>query len=433
MKFVREIPVKYDVDVFVAGGGPAGIAAALTADRAGARVYLAEKGQCFGGMGTLAMVPAFMRFSDGEHFLAGGIGRRVFEAMYGEGADDTAIEYAIDTEKLKTVYDRMLMESNVTFSFENHIIGIEQADGEVDAAVIMGKENLFAVRAKFFIDATGDGTLAVWAGAAYDKGDEAGRMMPGSLCTLWGGIDWERAVVELGKDPDNRMLPQAFADGVFTVKDPGLPGMWHRPDGYGGGNIGHVFGVDGTDEKSITTGIIDARTRMKEYRTYYRNYLEGYENAEMLASGSVLGIRETRRLRCEYTMCMQDYFKQADFEDEIGRYNYPVDVHAATVDEKPKYPGIYEKGYPRGKSYGISYRALLPKGTRNVLAAGRCVGADREMAGSMRVMPGCYITGMAAGAAAALAAKEKTCLRELDMKKLQWELKAQGAYLPNAD
>ena len=209
--------------------------------------------------------------------------------------------------------------------------------------------------------------------------------------------------------------------------------MWHRPDGYGGGNIGHVFGVDGTDEKSITTGIIDARTRMKEYRTYYRNYLEGYENAEMLASGSVLGIRETRRLRCEYTMCMQDYFKQADFEDEIGRYNYPVDVHAATVDEKPKYPGIYEKGYPRGKSYGISYRALLPKGTRNVLAAGRCVGADREMAGSMRVMPGCYITGMAAGAAAALAAKEKTCLRELDMKKLQWELKAQGAYLPNAD
>ena len=433
MKFVREIPVKYEVDVFVAGGGPAGIAAALTADRAGAAVYLAEKGQCFGGMGTLAMVPAFMRFSDGEHFLAGGIGRRIFEELYGKDADDTVIEYAIETEKLKTIYDRMLMESNVTFSFENHIIGIEQADGAVTTAVIMGKENLFAVNAKFFIDATGDGTLAVWAGATYDKGDEAGRMMPGSLCTLWGGIDWNRAVVELGKDPDNRRLPQAFADGVFTVKDPGLPGMWRRPDGFGGGNIGHVFGVDGTDEKSITDGIIDARTRMKEYRAYYRNYLEGYENAEMLASGSVLGIRETRRLRCEYTMCMQDYFEQADFEDEIGRYNYPVDVHAATVDEKPKYPGIYEKGYPRGKSYGISYRALLPKGTRNILAAGRCVGADREMAGSMRVMPGCYITGMAAGAAAALAAKEKTGLRELDVKKLQRELKAQGAYLPNAD
>lgn len=430
MKFEREIQVKYTVDVFVAGGGPAGIAAALSASRAGASVYLAEKEQCFGGMATAAMVPAFMRFSDGVHFLAGGIGREIFDALYGEGADFTPVEFPIDTEKLKRIYDGMLTSSEVIFSFENHILSIEKKNGKITHAVIMGKENIFAVEAKVFIDATGDGTLAVWAGADYDKGDENGRMMPGSLCTLWGDIDWSRAVVELGKDPDNRMLYKAFEDGVFTVKDPGLPGMWKREDGYGGGNIGHVFGVDGTDEQSITKGIIDARARMTEYEYYYRNYLEGYENTRLLSSGAVLGIRETRRIFCEYNMTVKDYFEQSNFEDEIGRYNYPIDVHAAVIGEKEKYPNIYAKGYPEGKSYGISYRALLPVNTENVLVCGRCIGAEREMMGSLRVMPGCFITGMAAGVAAALSALKGTALRAIDVGELRATLRSQGAYLP---
>lgn len=430
MRFEREIPIKHSVDVFVAGGGPAGVAAALSAARAGASVYLAEKEQCFGGMATSAMVPAFMRFSDGVNFLAGGIGREIFTALYGEDADYTPIEFPIDAERLKRIYDRMLSESDVTFSFENHILSIESENGRVTHAVIMGKESIFAVEADIFIDATGDGTLAVWAGAEFEMGDDQGRMMPGTLCTLWGDIDWSRAVVELGKDPDNRMLKKAFEDGVFTVKDPSLPGMWKREDGYGGGNIGHVFGVDGTNAESITKGMIEARARMTEYSTYYRGYLDGYENTRLLASGSVLGIRETRRIKCEYTMTARDYFEQASFEDEIGRYNYPIDVHSAVIGEKGKYPDVYAKGYPRGKSYGISYRSLLPLHTENILVCGRCIGAEREMLGSLRVMPGCFITGMAAGVAAAIAKRSARSLRQIDIKELQRTLREAGAYLP---
>ena len=431
MRFEREIPIKYEVDVFVAGGGPAGIAAALGASRAGATVYLAGREQCFGGMATLALVPAFMRFSDGINFLAGGVGREIFDKLYGEGADYTPIEFPIDTEKLKVIYDTMLSESDVIFSFENHIISIEKDGDDITHAIIMGKEQIFAVKAKIFIDSTGDGTIATWAGADYEKGDENGRMMPGSLCTLWGNIDWNRAIVELGKDPDNRRLNDAFADGVFTVQDPGLPGMWHREDDFGGGNIGHVFGVDGTDEDSITKGVIDARARMSEYRTYYRGYLEGYENTELLASGSVLGIRETRRIMCEYMMSDEDYFKGTDFDDEIGRYNYPIDVHSATIGEKAKYPDVYEKGYPKGKSYGISYKSLLPKKTTNILVSGRCIGAERHMLGSLRVMPGCFITGMAAGVAAAITLKNGATLRTVNVTDIQCELVRQGAFLPN--
>lgn len=431
--FQREVEVRKETDVFIAGGGPAGVAAAVTAARLGARVFLAERGQCFGGAAAHTLVPAFMRFSDGKNFMAGGIGREIFDALYDGQEDFTQKEYPIDIEKLKRIYDRMLTESGAEFSFASDVAGIEVTDGKIQYAVVKGKENLYAVKASVFIDATGDGTLAVWNGAPYEKGDGAGAMMPGTLCTIWNDVDWSRAVVELGKDPDNRCLPQAFRDGVFTVQDPGLPGMWRFEGNLGGGNIGHVFGVDGTDERSLTAGVIDARKRMTEYQTYYNRYLEGYEKARIVVSGHELGIRETRRILGEYVLTSDAYFNYADFDDEIGRYCYPIDMHPSAIGKKEKFEGIYEQDYAVGKSYGIPYRCLLPKNTVNLLTAGRIISADREMMGSLRVMPCCFITGMAAGAAAALSSRQGKSLRELDVKELQGTLKEMGAFLPEAE
>ena len=434
IKFERAIAVKKDVDVFVAGGEPAGVAAAVTAARLGARVFLTERGQCFGGAAALTLVPAFMRFSDGENFVSGGIGREIFDALYGKDTPYTEKEYSIDIEALKRIYDNMMEESGAGFLFSSEVIGIEcGADGAIEYAVVKGKESLYAVRAKVFIDTTGDGTLAVWNGAPYDKGDGDGAMMPGTLCTIWNNIDWSRAVVELGRDPDNRCLPQAFADGVFTVKGLGLPGMWRFRDDLGGGNIGHVFGVDGTDEESLTKGVIDARRRMPEYEYYYRHYLEGYEYARIVVSGSELGIRESRRILGERVLSVESYFSHEVFDDEIGRYCYPIDLHASAIGKKEKLDGIYEQDYEKGQSYGIPYGCLLPKNTKNLLVAGRTISADREMMGSARVMPCCYITGMAAGAAAAQATAQGCTVRGVDVKQLQKTLKSLGAFLPNCE
>lgn len=429
--FKRSVEVRHTVDVFVAGGGPAGVAAAVSAARNGATVFLAEKEQCFGGMGTVAKVPAFMRFSDGVNFLAGEIGREIFDSVYGKNTPFETIEFAIDTEKLKTVYDKLVTESGIEFSFESEVIAVDGEAGKLQYAVIKGKEKLFAVEAKIFIDTTGDGTISCWAGADSEMGDENGSMMPGTLCTQWANIDWSEAVVELGKDPDNRMVEQAFKDKVFSIEDKALSGMWKHEYGLGGGNIGHVFGVDGTDERSITAGIIDARKRMSEYQRYYNEYLPGYENAKIVATADVLGIRETRRMICEYMMTLDDYLQHADFDDEIGRYCYPVDVHASRPGEVSKHPGIYENGYEKGKSYGIPFRSLLPQKTENVIVAGRSIGAEREMMGSVRVMPACYITGQAAGTAAAMAALGGVSLREIDVHMLQSKLVEAGVYLPN--
>lgn len=424
-----QITVRKDVDVFIAGGGPAGIAAAVTAARMGASVFLAEKGQCFGGAATLAAVPAFMRFSDGEHFLAGGIGREVFDAIYGSKSDYTIIEYPIDCEKLKLFYDKLVLESGADFLFDTQVIDVQAEKGTIQTVILVGHENLFAIKAHTYIDCTGDGSLAVMAGANWEKGDGAGHMMPATLCSLWRDIDWNRAIAELGKDPDARMLSQAFEDDIFTVRDPSLPGMWRLADHLGGGNIGHVFGIDGTDEIQLTEGILEARQRMKEYEYYYTHYLEGYENAHIVSTGSILGIRETRRILGEYVLSAKDYENRATFSDEIGRYCYPIDLHAVTPDaEKTAYDEAYQKGYGKGNSYGIPYRCLLPLNTTNLLTAGRCISTSREMNGSTRVMPCCFITGMAAGAAGALA--KNSSLRTVSADLLRSSLKKQGAYLP---
>lgn len=430
----EQIPVEKETDVLVVGGGPAGTAAAVTAARMGVSVLLAEKEQCFGGAGTAAAVPAFMRFSDGIHFLAGGFGREIFERLYGD-ADFSQIEFPIEAEKLKRIYDELVEEAGVDYRFDTRFIKTVKEGGRVTGAVFVSGEKLSAFRAMVVIDATGNGSAAVDAGALFEMGDEEGRLMPATLCSLWNGADWSRAIVELGKDPDNRFLKEAFQDGVFGVRDSSLPGMWHLPDGMGGGNIGHEFGIDGTDAVSVSRGIVQARRRLMEYRRYYREYVPGYENVELTATGHVLGIRESRRLCTESWLTIEAYRNAEHFKDEIGCYCYPVDIHSAVpqnvTNQEGKEPGLYEKGYPKGKSYGIPYGCLIPKRIENMLTAGRCIGTDRMMNGSVRVMPCCYITGMAAGAAAAMAVRStEGSVRQVNASELRGQLRRMGAFLP---
>ncbi len=433
--FQRKLPVKHEVDVFIAGGGPAGTAAAVAARSQGASVFLAEAHTCFGGMGTAGRVPVFMQLDDGIHFLAEGFGRQLITRL---AKEKSLAGPATDIEALKRVYDALLTEAGATFSFTTTLSGVEAQDGRIRYVVCSSPSGLFAVKAKVYVDATGNGDLAAWAGAPFEKGDAQGHLMPGTLCSVWSGIDWKTWIANRpnGPQPDGHMLEKAFADGVFTVRDQHLTGMHKLGDDLGGGNIGHTFGVDGTDEKSLTEALVWGRKSMKEYERYYRNYLKGFEKVRLVQTGSLLGIRETRRITGDYTLNLADYKRRAVFPDEIGRYAYPIDIHPLTTDkesyEKHRKEFDQEFRYGKGESYGIPYRILTPKGLDNLLVAGRCVSTDQMVHGSLRVMPGCYITGQAAGIAAAMASDSGLSVHGLDVKALQKKLKAFGAYLPNA-
>ena len=449
INFQREVPIRHEVDIFVAGGGPAGCAAAVMAARQGASVFLAEGHSCFGGMGTAGMVPVFMQFGDGINFLSAGFGEELLDKMINAGgtyaptgADNTGFGgdrtgcYPIHAEVLKRVYDEMVQDAGVEFSFHTNLIGVEVENGTVKTAILWGKSGIFGVKAKVFIDCTGDGDLSTWAGAPFEKGDAEGGMMPGTLCSLWTDVDFDAVSnSEIGY-AQNIFIEKAYQDGVMTYCDKHLPGMFYIAPGIGGGNIGHTFGVDNTDERSVTKALLWGRKMLLEYERYYKEYLTGYEKMRLVSTGSLLGIRETRRIMGDYMLCLDDFKGRSSFEDEIGRYCYPVDIHVSRPNDEGEYQRFAkefaEMRYKKGESYGIPYRTLTPRGLNNVLVAGRSISTDRFLQGSIRVMPGCYITGQAAGIAATMAANTDHNVHTVNVPELQQKLLKAGAMLPNS-
>ncbi len=437
IEYNRSIPVRYEVDVLVSGGGPAGFCAAVAASRQGAKVLLIESGICLGGMGTAAGVPMLCSMTDGINLVADGIGREIYERLEQNGGlspindpNDNTVYFA--TEPLKLTYDQLIQESAVEVLFATSLVDVKTKNGYVIHAICNAKSGMFAVKAKAFVDGTGDGDLCYMAGAEYKKGDENGDMQPGSLVSFWTNIDWDRAyAANNGIWKQDGRLQEAINDGVFTIKDGGMPGIIPTTKISGNGNIGHLFGIDATDEKTVTKALFWGREMVYEYQEYFQKYLTGYENMELVTTAAAVGIRETRRITGDYELNRNDYWDRAVFADEIGRFCYGIDLHGISPDDKHTSEDFMNSWLKKGESYGIPYRILTPKGLNNVLVAGRCVSCDREIQGSIRVMPGCYITGQAAGIAAAMVAEENSTIREIDVKQLQYKLKELGAFLPN--
>lgn len=426
--YTRTVPIRIETDVFVAGGGPSGVAAAIAAARCQMKVFLAENNGSFGGAATVGLVPSFAQFTDGKNFLADGIGREVFERLFtGRGIHEHFIPFSV--EKLKFAYDQMVTEAGVRFSFFTRLIDVIIRDDHIESVILASKSGIFAVKAKIYIDCTGDGDLSAFAGAEVELGNDKGETMPATLCSLWAGIDFSKDDI-----PVSAKLDEAFRDGVFTHEDRHIPGI-QRTDpahGIGGGNIGHCYEINPLDEQSLTRGMVEGRQIAREFERFYRDYLHGYENLYLCYTADQLGIRESRRIVCDYRLTGEDFVRRATFPDEIGRYAYPVDIHAMKPDHDSyeKFQKEYSTmRYTVGESYGIPYRCLTPKGISNLLCAGRCVGTDRQMQASIRVMPGCFITGQAAGVAASLAAQTED-VRSFPIGQLQDRIRQLGGYIP---
>ena len=428
MIYQKELPVRLEADVVVAGGGASGVAAAVAAARMGKSVLLAEAGGALGGVGTSGLVPAFAPFDDGVNVLCGGIGMEIRRQVSVHVPTNTYWT-PIDAEELKRTYDKVTTDAGVKVLFFTTVCDVLAADGHIEGVVLTSKTGLYAVKAKVFVDCTGDGTLNALGGGAFEIGNEEGKTMPPTLCSQWAGVDrdayWSNNIPA--------QLEKAIGDGVFTYADRHLSGMFIREGGVAGGNIGHIFDNDPLDEESLTKAMMWGRASMLEYMRFYREYIRGCENVRLVGTGAMLGIRESRRTVCDYMLSVSDYIARADFADEIGRYCYPVDIHIMNTktDEMERFRQEYENmRYEKGESYGIPYRSLTAASWDNLLTAGRCMGTDRQMEASIRVMPGCFITGEAAGTAAALAADTRQAdVRGVDVALLQRTLAGNGAYV----
>lgn len=434
---VDRIPIFREVDVLVAGGGPAGVAAALAAARNGASVLLVEQRGYLGGMGTAALVPAFCPYTDHEKPVVRGIGLELLEKMKRNCRPEFMAEYGealdwvpIDAEVLKRVYEQTLTESGAELLYHTFVSQVIPGErpGVIDGVVIVNKSGRSCIKCKYLIDATGDADLAALAGAEFQKGGEQGELQPGTMCYVLSDVDRARFnayLKESGDTPQITALVQkAQAAGDLPQGRKEVSGFSWISDTRVGVNFGHIFGIDGTKAEDLTRGAIEGRKGIQMQVEFLRRYVPGFENAHLAASGEQIGIRETRRIVGDYVLVKDDFLSMASFHDDIARNSYFIDIHLATSKDRMEIQHL-----PNGRSHGVPYRALLPKGIDNLWVAGRAASADRVVQGSLRVMPNCFAMGQAAGTAAYLANSKSCGSREVPVKELQELLILQGAWL----
>ncbi len=453
----KNIPDEISAEIAVIGGGPAGLCAAVAAARGGADVLLIEKNAFCGGMATAGMVAPFMTCYDsgGDEMLIRGIFEELVERLIAAGGaihpskvfSKTAFTSYIDkghihvtpfkAESLKIVADEMLTEAGVRILYHTSLVDAETAGDKVTRVIVAMKEGLASVRAKYFIDCTGDGDLAAAAGADYTVGNTKGKMQPATMFFTVGGVDTSKVDADIEANWDNfyrkdginyRSLhwwvAKAKEAGDWTLDRVSI-GLFRgvEPDEFSI-NTSRIMNIDGTRSGSLTEGEIEGRRQVREIFAFLKKYVPGFENSRLILSGSTLGIRETRHIAGISTLTVDSILNCEVPEDSILLAANSVDVHGKFGPKSNEYITI-----PEGKCYGIPYGCLIPPAFSNLAVAGRPISADCEAAGAIRVMPPCMGLGEAAGTAASEALKENTDLRALNVSKLRLTLKKNGVNL----
>lgn len=423
----KKVRVNDTYDVIVAGGGPAGCAAAIAAASEGRKTLLIEATGNLGGLGTSGMVPAWCPFTDGEKIIYRGLAEKVFRQAKAGVPHEPADKFdwvTINPEYLIGVYDRMVEESGADVLFFSRVAAVEMsADDAVDAVVVANKDGLTAYRPKIVIDATGDGDIAAWAGAEYLKGDAEGVLQKSTLCFSVANVNTEAYLngpeLHSGHNPDSASV-RAHRTGRFPLLD---THCCHNLVGPGvvQFNANHIEIKDTTDPRQLSDAMRLGRRAADQHLEMLKEFRpDAFKDAFVVKTAIIPGIRDSRRIVGDYVFTGDDWRARKSFDDEIGRNCYFIDIHKEGV------PHVH---YGRGESHGIPYRCLTPKKLRNVLTAGRCISTDDEAYGSLRVMPPCLVTGEAAGVAASLAAASAIRdIHQVDTDDLRRILKSRGQY-----
>lgn len=428
-------------DVIVVGGGPAGVTAAYSAAREGAKTLLIEATGALGGMSTMGMVPAWCPFSDKEKIIYRGLAERIFNAGKAETkfVDPDRLDWVpINPESMKVIYDDLMKEVGVKVLFGTVLSDVDSSDGNINALIVTNKAGLSAYRAKVYIDCTGDGDLSAFAGAEFHMGenDDPTEVQMSTLCFSLGGVN-DDAYIHGGNlhagNPASPIHKIAKDEKYPFITD---THFCNNKIGNGavGFNAGHLPEFCGVDPDGLSEAYVLGRKKAHSVaKALAEYYPEAFGDCFVLETAPLMGIRETRRIVCDYTLTAEDYLSRASFPDEIARNSYYLDVHKTAKErERLREAGIKEETFDarfkKGESHGIPYRCLTPKGFWNLLVAGRMISCDRRILGSVRVMPNCLTTGEAAGLAAALSAAGDLSVHDINTDELREKLRGYGAY-----
>jgi FAD dependent oxidoreductase len=420
-------------DVIVVGGGTAGAIAGISSARAGARTLVVEALGSLGGSGTNAQVTPLMRNVSSGQNLNRGITEDLKARLLarGDGAVDVHNnDNWFNPEGMKFVLERMLVEAGGEVLYHSQFVApvLEDAGSEhkrVSGIVVHNKDGLCGLEARSVIDSTGDADVCVRAGAPFDAGDGEGLHQSMSLRFILGGVHLDRLCRFLAhhgqaqesekfmhfwmvwdkKSSLEPLFKQAVSDGVLLERDGdyfqgfSIPGM----SGCISFNCPRLDAEinDGADAWTLSRAQVDGKLAIDRLLNFCRTYLEGCEDSFIASYAPMVGVRETRRVRGEYVLTLEDILECKTFEDAICRNHYPVDIHTPRGKKL-----VHERtgDFPYFKPdafHEIPFRSIIPLGLENVLVPGRCASATFEAQSAIRVQQNCHSMGEAAGLAAA--------------------------------
>ncbi len=431
-------------DVLVAGGGSAGVAAAVSAAKAGAKTILIEKSTFLGGVATGGLVTPMMKnaLDAGKGGvtppLTKGLFLEVCNRLVKAGGGATFKDGNpgwFNPEVYKWVLDEMCLEAGVKLMFDNQIVAVKTLRAtSLEKVVIINKSGCFSISAKEFIDCTGDGDLISLAGVSYESGQDNARQAM-SLRFMMSGVDlnifakWLKENDKSGDSPvyflDNGdillssaytfekewtlkpFFDKAFKNGDLKKEDaayfqvfsvPGSPGLLAF-------NCPRITpenkSLDPLNNDDTSWVLTTGRQMIKRISNFCKKYLPGFSKSYVCQIAPLIGIRESRRLIGQYVLSTEDILSGKKFEDSIANSNWPIDIHPSKMRRGEVTSPLRHP--PKGDYYQIPLRSLLPKENeiKNLIVAGRCLSATFEAQGSARIQANCWAMGEAAGKLAA--------------------------------
>ncbi|MBU1359659.1 MAG: FAD-dependent oxidoreductase [Gammaproteobacteria bacterium] len=437
----RDLPVFGEFDVVVVGGGPAGIAASVSAARRGARTLLVERYGFLGGMGTAGGVTNFAGLygkRDGEMTL---LVRGVADDLLGridalgglnqpqDGMQGRIRVRSYDTSVYKCAADGLLLDAGVSLLFHAWAASVVMDGGRIAALVVETKSGRQAIRANAFIDCSGDADVAAFAGVPFEVGDGHGSGLFPSTMFRVGHVDAERALAAVGEFKAINALMSASRErspGAYRFPRDGAilrPQIDPREWRANVTQIANASGraMSGVDARELSDGEVEGRRQIAEYFRFLKAEVPGFEQSAIVEIAPQVGIRETRRIEGLYALSGEDILASARFDDVIGINAWPMEMHAA---------GKIEWAFPRdeARTYNqLPWRMLVPRGVDNLAVAGRCASMSHEGQSAARASGGCFVMGQAAGTAA--ASLGSASFAAVDVAALQAKLRADGADL----
>ena len=435
-------------DVAVVGGGPAGIGAACAAADAGARVVLIEAGGYLGGNLTASLVnPMFIFHNNRGEQIVRGVAEEIVQELVRMGGSpghvpdicgDNPTMTPFDPEDMKVVLLEAVQKRPIVVRFYSFFIDTIKTEGDISGIIIANKSGIQVVRARVFVDCTGDLDVAAKAGARFVQGRQRDkRTQPMTMMFRIGNVDTKavreymvrnRDMLQIAVDDDEiRTCPAVTVLGLEPLIEKSTKTGKFIPDrervllyelprtGQFMANVTRITHANGIDVSSLSEATISGMFQARVVLDFLRDHVDGFQSAVLLETAARVGVRETRRLCGDYVLTEEDIRSDRLFEDGVAKGTFAFDIHQPD--------GRSQIFTGSGKNtYEIPYRSLFTRSINNLLVAGRNISATHEALSSTRVMATCMAIGQGAGVGAALAARDCIPVFEVSPDELRKEL-----------